>query len=229
MWTRGPPPWYSRSPLPGSRKKPARRSSSQAGLFMWSGGDASPRLRKVEHRVADVGRDGRRARAGGGERAGPCRPDGWAMGTLVQRAWRTRHWLSSWAGLAVAGLAVLALGMGLWLNLSGRVQAPGAGHPGAHGLGPDALPFADAPTLIDKPARASRSSPIPCPPGPSATWPRPPANPRRGRWEMKRRVLGSAGKEATLLRERGRVPGQVLPAGVAEEPRAAGAQSPPLP
>jgi hypothetical protein len=105
-------------------------------------------------------------------------------GLLLQRARRTRRWLSSWEGLTVAGLAVLALGVGLWLNLPGRVQAPGAGNPAAHGMGPDALPFVDAPTLIGKSAADMEVLAYPLPSRPFRNMAKAPCKPREGEEEI---------------------------------------------
>ncbi|MFE8601788.1 hypothetical protein [Archangium violaceum] len=105
-------------------------------------------------------------------------------GRLMQRARCMGRWLSSWEGRAVAGLAVVALCVGIWLNLSGRVQAPGTGNPAAHGVAQDALPYIDAPTLIDKPASAVEVLAYPLPSRPFRNQAKGPCKPKEGEEEI---------------------------------------------
>ncbi|WP_375767413.1 hypothetical protein NR798_37910 [Archangium gephyra] len=102
-------------------------------------------------------------------------------GFLEQRARRLRQWLSSWEGRAVAGLAVIALGVGLWLNGG---HSADTGHPAAHGVAQEALPYVDAPTLIDKPASNMEVLAYPLPSRPFRNQAKAPCKPKEGEVEI---------------------------------------------
>ncbi|MCY1081262.1 hypothetical protein [Archangium lansingense] len=104
-------------------------------------------------------------------------------GLLLHRARCAYRWLSSWEGLAVAGLAVLALGVGHWLLLPGRGQAPSSTTP-AHGVAQGALPYVDAPMLIDKPASGMEVLAYPLPDRPFRNQAKAPCKPREGEVEI---------------------------------------------
>jgi hypothetical protein len=84
------------------------------------------------------------------------------------RRWlgRSRRWLRSWRGRTLAGLATVALGVGLRLGFTGLDQGPEPGTRTAHRVGAEAAARLDAPIMIDKHDRGELAIAYPMPGGP---------------------------------------------------------------
>ncbi|HEX5753047.1 MAG TPA: hypothetical protein VFZ09_43000 [Archangium sp.] len=84
------------------------------------------------------------------------------------RRWlgRSRRWLRSWHGRTLAGLASVALGVGLWLGITGPGKGPEHEPRTAHGVAAEAAARLDEPLMINKHDRGEVAIAYPMPGGP---------------------------------------------------------------
>ncbi|WPB76667.1 hypothetical protein KYC5002_47725 [Archangium violaceum] len=104
----------------------------------------------------------------------------------LARRWlgRSRRWLRSWRGRTLAGLATVALGVGLWLGITGLDSSPEPGALTTHGVGAEAAARLDAPIMIDKHDRGEMAIAYPMPGGPFRNQAKAPCFPDEGEVEI---------------------------------------------
>jgi hypothetical protein len=102
------------------------------------------------------------------------------------RRWRGRslRWLRSRRGLAIAGLATVVLGVGLWLGVTGLDRDPKPGSRAAHGVGAEAAVRLDAPIVTDKQEQSTAAIAYPMPGGPFRNQAKAPCRPDEGEVEI---------------------------------------------
>ncbi|AKI99379.1 hypothetical protein ATI61_109418 [Archangium gephyra] len=106
------------------------------------------------------------------------------IGRLRRWLGRSRRWLRSWRGRTLAGLATVALGVGLWLGLTGLDNGPGPGARTAHGVAAEAAARLDAPSVTDKQDPSLAAIAYPMPGGPFRNQAKAPCRPKEGEVEI---------------------------------------------
>jgi hypothetical protein len=102
------------------------------------------------------------------------------------RRWlgRSRRWLRSWRGRTLAGLVAVALGVGLWLGITGLNASPEPEPRTAHGVAAEAAARLDAPIMINKSDRGEVAIAYPMPGGPFRNQAKAPCFPDEGEVEI---------------------------------------------
>jgi hypothetical protein len=102
------------------------------------------------------------------------------------RRWlgRSRRWLRSRRGLAIAGLATVALGVGLWLGLTGFDKGPELAPHTAHGVAAEAAARLDSPASVSPDDESMAAITYPMPGGPFRDQAKAPCRPKRGEVEI---------------------------------------------
>ncbi|WPB79798.1 hypothetical protein KYC5002_11655 [Archangium violaceum] len=104
----------------------------------------------------------------------------------LRRRWlgRSRRWMRSRRGLAIAGLATMTLGVGLWLGITGLDKDPEPGPHTAHGVGADAAARLDSPASLSPDDETMAAIAYPMPGGPFRDQAKAPCRPKRGEVEI---------------------------------------------
>ncbi|HYO71361.1 MAG TPA: hypothetical protein VEU33_35310, partial [Archangium sp.] len=106
------------------------------------------------------------------------------IGLLRRWLGRSRRWLRSRRGLALAGLATGARGVGHWLGVTGLDQGPEPGPRTAHGVGAEAAARLDSPASLSPDDESLAAITYPMPGGPFRDQAKAPCRPKRGEVEI---------------------------------------------
>jgi hypothetical protein len=106
------------------------------------------------------------------------------IGLLRRWLGRSRRWLRSRRGLAIAGLATVILGVGLWIGFTGLDTGPAHEPRTAHEVGAEAAARLDSPASVSPDDESMAAITYPMPGGPFRDQAKAPCRPKRGEVEI---------------------------------------------